>query len=110
MPGVQADGIRVGDEVDFVAARGEFQPKLGGDDAAAAVGGIAGDADLHMRSVACRHRRDSSERNCYPTGRTRGKRTATLAPTHASVGGGRESRRLRTCIDALPQDVHGRVP
>ena len=44
---VEAEGLRVGDEVDLVAARGEFDAELGGDDAAAAVGGIAGDADLH---------------------------------------------------------------
>ena len=44
--GVEADRIGVGDEVDLVAARGQFQAELGGDDAAAAVRGIAGDADL----------------------------------------------------------------
>ena len=45
----EAEGLRVGDEVDLVAARGELDAELGGDDAGAAVGGIAGDADLHKR-------------------------------------------------------------
>ncbi len=43
----EAEGLRIGDEVDLVAAGGEFDAELGGDDAAAAVGGITGDADLH---------------------------------------------------------------
>ncbi len=46
--GVQPDGIGVGDEMDVVAAVGQLQAKLGGDDAAAAVGGIAGDSDPHV--------------------------------------------------------------
>ena len=49
LPAAQAKGLRVGDEVHLMAARGELDAKLGGDDAAAAVGGIAGDADLHRR-------------------------------------------------------------
>jgi hypothetical protein len=36
--------------VDLVAARGELDAELGGDDAGAAVGGITGDADLHKAS------------------------------------------------------------
>ena len=43
----EAEGLRVGDEVDLVAARGELDAELGGNDAGAAVGGITGDADLH---------------------------------------------------------------
>ena len=43
----EAEGLRVGDEVDLMAAGGEFDAEFGGDDAAAAVGGITGDADLH---------------------------------------------------------------
>ena len=39
--------MRIGDEVHLVTAGGEFDAKLGGHDAAAAVGRIAGDADLH---------------------------------------------------------------
>ena len=45
---IEADRVRVGDEVDVVAARGEFEAELGSDDPAAAVGGIAGDADSHV--------------------------------------------------------------
>jgi hypothetical protein len=44
---VQADGIRVGDEVDLMPARGEFHAELGGDDAAAADGGVTDDPDVH---------------------------------------------------------------
>ncbi len=47
---VEAEGLRVGDEVDLVAARGELDAELGGDNAGTAVGGIAGDADLHKRA------------------------------------------------------------
>jgi len=43
----EAEGLRVGDEVDLVASGGELDAELGGDDSAAAVGGIAGDSDLH---------------------------------------------------------------
>jgi len=45
--GVHADWRGVADEMDVVAARGEFHAELGGDDAGAAVGGITGDADAH---------------------------------------------------------------
>ena len=44
---IHADGRGVGDEMDVVAAGGEFLAELGSDDAGAAVGGIAGDADFH---------------------------------------------------------------
>jgi hypothetical protein len=33
-----------------VTARGQFHAELGGHDAAAAVGGVAGDADSHRRA------------------------------------------------------------
>ena len=52
----EAEGLRVGDEVDLVAAGGEFDAEFGGDDAAAAVGGITGDADLHRLPVVLRLR------------------------------------------------------
>jgi hypothetical protein len=45
--GIHADGRGVADEVDVVAARGEFLAEFGGDDAGAAVSGVAGDADFH---------------------------------------------------------------
>ena len=46
----QADRRGVTDEMDLVTAGGKFHSKLGGDDAGAAVGGIAGDADAHGKS------------------------------------------------------------
>ena len=45
--GVHADGRGIADEMNVVAAGGEFLAELGGDDAGAAVGGIARDADAH---------------------------------------------------------------
>ncbi len=44
----QADGLRIGDEVDLVAALRQLQSELGGDHTAAAVSGITGYADSHM--------------------------------------------------------------
>ena len=49
--GIETDGIGVADEVDLVAAVRQFEAELGGDDAAAAVGGVAGDADAHAPSM-----------------------------------------------------------
>ena len=43
---VQAKRRRRGDEVDLVPARGELDAELGSHDAAAAIGGVAGDSDL----------------------------------------------------------------
>ena len=43
----EAEGLRIGDEVDLMAGRRQLDTELGGDNAAAAVGGIAGDSDLH---------------------------------------------------------------
>src|SRR3954447_7870596 len=45
--GGQADGLRVSDEMDFVATLSELDAEFRGNDAAAAVGGITGDADFH---------------------------------------------------------------
>ena len=56
---VEAEGLRVGDEVNFVAAGSELDAELGGDDAGAAVGGIAGDADLHSEVLGSRYRLDT---------------------------------------------------
>jgi hypothetical protein len=44
---VQPDGVSVSNEMYLVPARSEFQAQFGRDDAAAAVSGIAGDADPH---------------------------------------------------------------
>jgi hypothetical protein len=43
----QADRRSIANEVDVVAARGELDAELGGDDAGAAVSGVASDADAH---------------------------------------------------------------
>src|SRR5579872_2151826 len=43
---IEAEGRRRGDEVDFVAAGGEFDAEFSGDHAAAAIRGITGDTDL----------------------------------------------------------------
>src|SRR5438552_9139435 len=43
----KANGLRVRDEMNFVAALRQFQSQLRGHNAAAAVGGIACDPDLH---------------------------------------------------------------
>src|SRR6266478_2204776 len=45
--GIHADGRGVADEVHVVAARGKLLAELGGDDAGAAIGWVAGDADAH---------------------------------------------------------------
>jgi hypothetical protein len=44
---VQPDGLLVGDEMHFVAARRKLNPKLGPDHATAAVCGITGDSYFH---------------------------------------------------------------
>ncbi len=49
--GIEADGVGVADEVDLVAAGGEFHAEFGGDDATAAIRGVAGDADAHRFSM-----------------------------------------------------------
>ena len=45
--GIEADRIRVGDEMHLVAAIGQLESELGGDDPAAAVGRITCDPDPH---------------------------------------------------------------
>ena len=46
---IEPDGIGIGDEMNLMPAQGEFEAEFGGDDAAAAIGGIAGDPDFHVR-------------------------------------------------------------
>ncbi len=48
----QPDGLRVGNEVDFVSALRQFQAQFRGHDAATAVRRITGDSDLHVRGAA----------------------------------------------------------
>jgi len=43
----QTDGLRIGDEMNLMAAAGQFQSEFGGHDTAAAVSWITGDPDLH---------------------------------------------------------------
>ena len=43
----ETKGLRIGDEVHLVTACCQLNAEFSGDDAAAAVSGIAGDADLH---------------------------------------------------------------
>src|SRR3989442_14943790 len=46
--GIHANRRGVADEMDVVAAGGQFHAEFGGNDSGAAVGGIASDADAHM--------------------------------------------------------------
>jgi len=57
---IQADRIRVSDEMDVMAAGGQLQAKLGGNDSAASIGRITGDADLHAELDCNGLSRDSS--------------------------------------------------
>src|ERR1019366_8808433 len=43
----QANGLRIGDEMNLVAPASELKPQFGGDNSAAAVGWITRDANLH---------------------------------------------------------------
>jgi len=43
----QTNGLRIGDEMNLMAAPGEFKSQFGGHNSAAAVGGITGDTNLH---------------------------------------------------------------
>ena len=48
---VHADGRGVADEVDVVTSSGKFLAEFGGNDAGAAVGGVAGYANAHGAEV-----------------------------------------------------------
>ena len=47
----EPDGLGVGNEMDLVAALGQFETKFGGHDAAAAVCGVTSDPNLHSATV-----------------------------------------------------------
>src|SRR5580698_5790831 len=47
----EAEGLRVGNEMDLVPRSREFDAKFRGHHARAAIGGIAGDADAHAGAV-----------------------------------------------------------
>src|SRR5262249_15210409 len=49
---IHSNGRRIADEMNIVAARGEFLAKFCCHDAGAAVGGVAGDADSHGPGLA----------------------------------------------------------
>jgi hypothetical protein len=51
LPATETKGLRVSNEVNLVATRSQFNAKLSSHDAAAAVGGITGDADLHSLPI-----------------------------------------------------------
>jgi len=51
--GVEANGIRVGNEVDVVAAGRELQSEFSCDDATAAVSRVARDPDAQWSSLLC---------------------------------------------------------
>jgi hypothetical protein len=44
---VEAERLRIGDEMDFVAENREFNAQLSGDNSRAAVRGVAGDSYAH---------------------------------------------------------------
>src|SRR6266567_4686455 len=48
--GLQTNGLSVRDEVDLMSSLRQFQSEFGGDHAAAAVGGIARDPNLHSEA------------------------------------------------------------
>src|SRR5579863_7151507 len=50
----EADGLRIRNEVDFVAALRQFQAEFGGDDTAAAIRRITGDSNFHVGSSPSR--------------------------------------------------------
>ena len=50
---IEPDGIRVSYEVDVVAARGQLEPELSRDDAAAAISRVTGDPDSQWLSLPC---------------------------------------------------------
>ncbi len=59
----QAEGLRVGDEVDLVTGGRQLDAEFGSDDAAAAVRGIAGNSDLH-NEPEYRVQVEGTERGC----------------------------------------------
>jgi hypothetical protein len=95
----EAEGLRVGDEVDLVAEGGQFDAEFRGHHAGAAVGGIAGDADAHgagtaavleVEGVRCR---DEAGDGCAPGPDrrrcSRGERPVPMCP--AGVDWSREA-------------------
>ena len=112
--GIEPDRVGVGDEVDLVPAVGQLQSQFGGDDAAAAIGGIARDADVHLPSVASAGLRSRSARagsrpgdaTSPPPNQTRTSSPSTMhrrIADHFGVPGLRARRRLRaSCVQWTP--------
>src|SRR5579862_8685913 len=77
----QANGLGVGDEMDFMSALGQFQPKFGGHNSAAAVSRITGDSNLHLPGAAFRllcHSMAGMGSGCRFYTSERGLRTETV--------------------------------
>jgi hypothetical protein len=53
----QADGLGVRDEMNFVAALGKFETEFRGYDAAATVGRVTGNSDIHEGFLSVRWNR-----------------------------------------------------
>jgi hypothetical protein len=53
----EPEGLRVGDEVDFVAGCGEFNAELGSDNSRASIGGVTGNANSHSAALLSLDRR-----------------------------------------------------
>src|ERR1035437_3292886 len=81
---IQADRIRIGNEMDLVPASGQLHSQFGGDNPAAAVGWITSDADVHLASVAkpiCPCRFSSGDATSPPPNHTR-----IRSPSTTTVG------------------------
>ncbi len=87
--GIQADGVGVTDEVNFMPPRRQLHAQLGSNNAAAAVGGVTGDADVHGsrktegRIQKAEYRRQKTEyRRMAPVARSS---VSCLPPSSASA-------------------------
>src|SRR5271155_5065889 len=85
----QADGHRVTDEVNLMAARREFNAQLSGYDTRTAICGITGDSDFHGTSGHC---------NSHPS---RGASVAVRLPWLAPGAAGCQIRAFRLTLDGL---------
>lgn len=104
---VHANRRSIADEMNVVAARGQFLAKLGGNDAGAAVRGIAGYADSHILltatgQVRLTHRASCAVRmtaqrehpDCKPDDPLDAERCKTVISKHGGSGAELVPRRL----------------
>src|ERR1035437_4471362 len=96
---IQADRIRIGNEMDLVPARGQFHSQFGGDNPAAAVGWITSDADVHLASVAepiwpCRF--SSGDATSPPPNHTRIR--APRSPSTTTTVGSQITLEFHACV------------